>query len=166
MCRATWAANPRTPYSLHTGRLFDVVEMDQRIGLETFDQLDRYAMPMGPVIVDWAEKKAEFFLPARSRERFETAMKNETAEPPEYRYLDEGSVIVVPGPMPLSGDRYTWLCTPRGVPEYRPARIHALVAMFVAAAALVARADRYGEEQKRLAETTQSGRPEQDPLRA
>ncbi|GDY56653.1 hypothetical protein SVIO_072760 [Streptomyces violaceusniger] len=56
-------------------------------------------------------------------------------------------MIVVPGPMPLSGDRYAWLRAPMRRPEANPARLGALAAMFVAAASVVLRADRYGEEQ-------------------
>ncbi|URN13206.1 bifunctional DNA primase/polymerase [Streptomyces radiopugnans] len=145
-CRAAWLDDPRRPYALPAYRLFDVVVLDQRIGLETFDQLDRRGMPLGPVSTDWAAKQVGFFLPPKSRSRFTRIVAGESSNPPEYRYLDDGSVIVVPGPMPLSGDRYTWLRAPMREPGPSPARLAALAAMFVAASELLARADRYGEE--------------------
>ncbi|WP_338423579.1 bifunctional DNA primase/polymerase [Streptomyces gobiensis] len=148
-CRAQWAEDPRRPYALPTGRLFDLVVLEQRIGLETFDQIDRRCMPLGPVSVDWGSRRVGFFLPSNSLGRFRGMVKCETQEPPQYRYLSTGSVVVVPGPMPLSGDRYTWLCAPMRRPEANPARIAALAAMFVAASSLVARAERYGQEHAR-----------------
>ncbi|MDW6059917.1 bifunctional DNA primase/polymerase [Streptomyces sp. FXJ1.4098] len=145
-CRASWARNPRSPYTLPTGRLFDVVVIEQRVGLETFEQLDRRGLPMGPVLADWGAKQVGFFLPSKSRERFEAMVTGETPDPPEYRHLGPESLVVVPGPMPLSGDRYAWLRAPMRRPEANPARLGALAAMFVAAASVVSRADRYGEE--------------------
>ncbi|MYX55947.1 hypothetical protein GTZ89_09505 [Streptomyces sp. SID8382] len=146
-CRAVWTRDPRSPYTLPTGRFFDVVVIEQRVGLETFEQLDRRGLPMGPVLADWGAKQVGFFLPSKSRQRFDDKVKGETPHPPEYRYLGPESVVVVPGPMPLSGDRYAWLRAPMRRPEANPARLGALAAMFVAAASVVLRADRYGEEQ-------------------
>ncbi|MFH8365580.1 bifunctional DNA primase/polymerase [Streptomyces sp. NPDC018031] len=167
VCRAAWAGDPRRPVTLSTGRYFDVVVIDQRIGMETFDQLDRQGMPMGPVMVDWGAHQVGFFLPSRSRARFVTMLESEVATPPKYRYLDTGSVVVAPGPMPLSGDRYAWLRAPIRRPEANPSRVAALAAMFVASAALVARADRYGQEQKSLtAAASEAGDSQQGPARA
>ncbi len=145
-CRLVWTADPRHPYALPAGRYFDVVVIEERVGMETYEQLDRCAMPLGPVMVDWASRQTGFFLPSRSRERFERMVKHETTETPEYRYLSKGSTVVVPGPMPLSGDRYAWLRAPMHRPEATIARTAALAAMFVATAALVSRADRYRQE--------------------
>jgi hypothetical protein len=39
MCRAKWADKPRRAHLLRTGRLFGVVVISRRIGLETFGQL-------------------------------------------------------------------------------------------------------------------------------
>ncbi|MFE4720600.1 bifunctional DNA primase/polymerase, partial [Streptomyces sp. NPDC056728] len=47
-CRATWADDPRAPYALAAGRFFDVVTVDQRVGMEAFDQLLRRGLPFGP----------------------------------------------------------------------------------------------------------------------
>lgn len=146
MCRARWADDPRRPYTLPTGRLFDVVVIRQQLGMETFDQLERRAMPIGPVMVDWSSQQMGFFLPTRSRERFARALERETDEAPEYRYLAEESFVVVPGPMPLSGDRYQWLRAPVRRPEATPLRTVALAVMRVGAATLLARAERYGEQ--------------------
>ncbi|WP_461026217.1 bifunctional DNA primase/polymerase [Streptomyces sparsus] len=148
-CRSQWADDPRRPYTLPTGRLFDVVVVEQRVGLETFDQLDRRCMPLGPVAVDWGSRCVGFFLPSKSLGRFRGMVQGETHDPPQYRYLSEGSFLVVPGPMPLSGDRHTWLRAPMRRPEANPARVAALAAMFVAASTLVSRADRYGQEHAR-----------------
>ncbi|WP_461019763.1 bifunctional DNA primase/polymerase [Streptomyces daliensis] len=149
-CRATWAADPRSPYALPTGHYFDVVAIEQRVGLETFDQLARRAMPLGPVMADWASRLTGFFLPSGMQATFDGMMRRETSDRLEYRYLSVDSVVVVPGPMPLSGDRYTWLRAPMRRPEATAARVAALAAMFVASAALVARADRYGLERERV----------------
>ncbi|MGW7008168.1 bifunctional DNA primase/polymerase [Streptomyces sp. NPDC054933] len=145
LCRARWADDPRQPYTLPTGRLFDVVVINQRVGMETFDQLARRGMPTGPVLIDYASKEMGFVLTSRSRDRFERALARETDDVPEYRYLDEGSFVVAPGPMPLSGDRHQWLSAPIGRPVASPLRTIALAVMFVAAAALIARVDQYGE---------------------
>ncbi|WP_369389749.1 bifunctional DNA primase/polymerase [Streptomyces sp. CG1] len=145
LCRARWADDPRQPCTLPTGRLFDVVVTNQRIGMETFDQLERRNMPIGPAVIDYVAKQTGFFLPTRSRDRFTRTLARETDTPPEYRYLEQGSYLVVPGPIPLSGDRYQWLDAPLRRPEASPLRTIALAVMFVAAADIIARADRYGE---------------------
>ncbi|MFF3819420.1 bifunctional DNA primase/polymerase [Streptomyces bluensis] len=145
LCRARWADDPRQPYTLPTGRLFDVVVTNQRIGMETFDQLERRGMPVGPVMIDYGAKRMGFFLATRSRERFTRALARETDAPPEYRYRERGSFVVVPGPIPLSGDRYQWLAAPLRRPEASPLRTIALAVMLVGAADVIARADRYGE---------------------
>lgn len=72
-------------------------------------------------------------------------MGRETDSLPEYKYLDDGSYVVVPGPMPLAGDRYEWLRAPLRRPEANPQRPAALAVMLVAATDLVARVDHYGE---------------------
>lgn len=41
LCRKHWADDPRRPYALPTGVAFDVVVIEQRLGVETFDQLER-----------------------------------------------------------------------------------------------------------------------------
>ncbi|MEU6174993.1 bifunctional DNA primase/polymerase [Streptantibioticus parmotrematis] len=145
VCRAHWADDPRRPYTLRTGHLFDVVAVGQRLGMEIFDQLERRGMPHGPVMVDHCSRQLGFFLPTRSRDRFARLVAREAETPPEYRYLDEGSFIVVPGPMPLAGDRYQWLHAPVRRPEASPLRTAALAVMLVAVSLLIERADRYGE---------------------
>ena len=145
-CRAEWADDPRRPYAVSVGRLFDVVAVDQRLGIETCDQLERHGMPVGPVMADWAARQVGFFLPPGSRSCFERMVAQESADPPAYRYLGFGSILVVPGPMPLTGDRYVWLRAPARRPIGGPTQVAALAAMFVAASELVARAERYGEE--------------------
>lgn len=159
-CRERWADDPRRPYGLPAGRLFDLVALEQRVGLETFDQLERHGMPVGPVMVDWDTRQVGFFQPVGSRARFERMLTAETSDPPAYRYLTDGTLVVVPGPMPLAGDRYTWLRAPSARPEATPARTAALAAMFVAAHALVRRADRYGEELAEKASAVRSLGPD------
>ncbi|MFI9355023.1 bifunctional DNA primase/polymerase [Streptomyces lydicus] len=144
MCRAHWADDPRRPYALPTGRLFDVVVMSQRLGMETFDQLVRREMPLGPVMMDRRAKQIGFLLSSKSRGRFTRLLSLETATPPEYRYLDAGSFVVVPGPMPMADDRHQWLRAPIRRPEASPLRTASLAVMFAAASALIERADRYG----------------------
>lgn len=157
MCRAAWADDARKPYALATGRLFDVVVVNQRVGLESFDQMERRQMPMGPVMADWGSKQVGFFLPSASSERFAHLLAVETNSPPHYKYLTHGGHVVVPGPMTLSGDRYEWLRAPVRRPEWSALRAAALAAMLVAASLLISRADRYGEESRSMAEGERAG---------
>ncbi|WP_406262157.1 bifunctional DNA primase/polymerase [Streptomyces nigra] len=145
-CRAAWTDDPRKPCMLATGRAFDVVTVDQRLGLETFDQLNRRGCPFGPAMVDHQSRRVGFFLVSGSRESFAQYLGRETQTPPPYRYLSRESVVVVPGPMPLSGDRYQWLRAPSRRPMSNPLRPVALATMLVASAELLERADRYGRE--------------------
>lgn len=69
-CRELWAADPRAPHALEAGRYFDVVVIGQRVGMETFEQLVRHNMPMGPVMLDRYAKLTGFFLPSHQRGRF------------------------------------------------------------------------------------------------
>ncbi|MFD7403569.1 bifunctional DNA primase/polymerase [Streptomyces sp. NPDC059866] len=144
-CRATWADDPRAPYMLPTGRLFDVVTVDQRIGIETFDQLLRRGLPFGPTVLDHKARRVGFFLGSKSQETFVHYLAQEEGAPPAYRYLSRDSVVVVPGPMPMSGDRYEWLRAPTRRPMANPLRPVALATMLVASAELLARVDRYGK---------------------
>ena len=150
-CREVWADDPRRPYALPAGRNFDVVVLEQRVGTETFDQLGRHGLPVGPVMADRATRQVGFFVPTGSRELFERTLTAESLDPPGYRYLTAGTIVVTPGPMPLSGDRYTWLRAPATPLEATPAQTAALAAMCVAAHELVQRADRYGEQRTRPA---------------
>ncbi|MGW5249402.1 bifunctional DNA primase/polymerase [Streptomyces sp. NPDC004129] len=144
-CRAIWADDPRAPYMLPTGRFFDVVSVDQRIGIEAFDQLLRRGLPFGPTVLDHKAQRVGFFLGSQSQETFVHYLAREEGTPPAYRYLSCGSVVVVPGPMPMSGDRYEWLRAPTRRPIASPLRPVALATMLVASAELLARVDRYGE---------------------
>lgn len=87
-----------------------------------------------------------FFLPPKSKGRFARVIAQETNTPPVYRYLQRESIIVVPGPIPLAGDRYQWLRAPNHRPESSPLRAVSLAVMLVASAALMERADHYGEQ--------------------
>lgn len=152
-CREHWAADPRAPYPLSAGRYFDVVSVAQRVGLETFEQLTRHNMPIGPVMLDRSARRTGFFLPSGQRQRFNRMVANETTDALSYRYLDEGSVIVAPGPMPLSADRYAWLRAPTRRPEATPVRVAALAAVLVATSALIDRAEQYERERVDLEAT-------------
>ncbi|MGP4111974.1 bifunctional DNA primase/polymerase [Streptomyces sp. 4N509B] len=145
-CREVWEDDPRRPYGLPAGRRFDVVVVEQRVGVETFAQLDRHGLPTGPVMADWGSEAVGFFVPPRSRARFGRMLSAESANAPKYRYLDDGSLVVVPGPMPLAGDRYVWLYAPTSTPDASPARTAALAAMLVASHQVVQRAEQYGKE--------------------
>ncbi|MBQ1092064.1 bifunctional DNA primase/polymerase [Streptomyces sp. B93] len=144
-CRAVWTDDPRAPYMLPTGRFFDVVTVDERVGVETFDQLLRRGLPFGPTLLDHRARRVGFFLGSQSLKDFTHYLTREEGTPPAYRYLGRGSVVVVPGPMPMSGDRYEWLRAPTRRPMANPLRPVALATMLVAAAELLARVDRYGE---------------------
>lgn len=144
-CRATWADDPRVPYALPAGRFFDVVTVEQRLGLETFDQLLRRGLPFGPAVLDHKARRVGFFLGSRSRETFTHYLDQEEGTAPEYRYLGSSSVVVVPGPMPMTGDRYQWLRAPTRRPIANPLRPVALATLLIASAELLSRVDRYGE---------------------
>lgn len=144
-CRAVWADDPRAPYVLPAGRYFDVVTVEQRLGMETFDQLLRQGLPFGPVALDHKAQRVGFFLGSRSQESFAHHLAQEEGTPPMFRYLSRGSVVVVPGPMPLSGDRYQWLRAPARRPIANPLRPVALATLLVASTELLTRVDRYSE---------------------
>lgn len=145
-CRQGWADEPRKPQVLATGTYFDVLATDQRVGMETFDQLRRRGMPVGAVMVDWAARRMGFFLPPASGPHFARVLGQETDDPPAYRVLSERSYVVVPGPMALSGDRFEWLNAPIRPQDCSRQQTVALAVMFAAASQLIARADRYGQE--------------------
>ncbi|MGW4032399.1 bifunctional DNA primase/polymerase [Streptomyces sp. NPDC004838] len=147
-CRARWKGDPRAPHTFSTGRYFDVVAVDQRTGLEVFDQLRRREMPLGPAMVDMGARQVGFFLSPGSRERFERVLgrEAENGSVPVFKYLDAGSCVVAPGPLPLAGDRYQWLAAPAHRPEASPLRVVALAVMLVAANNLIERINRYGEQ--------------------
>ncbi|WP_405974014.1 bifunctional DNA primase/polymerase [Streptomyces sp. NBC_00988] len=145
-CRQVWADDPRRPCALSTGRFFDVLSVDQRLGLEMFDRLRRNGMLFGPAVVDRRAQRVGFFLGSQGREVFTYYLERETSSPPPYRYLDHGCAIVVPGAIPLSEDRYQWLRAPTRRPEANPRRPVALATVLVASAELLARMDRFDEE--------------------
>jgi hypothetical protein len=134
-----WEDDPRRPLLLPAGQLFDVVSVEQRLGLEAFDQLNRHDLPSGPVMIDHKARRVGFFLSANSRYWFGYFIKREAKRPVDYRYLSSDSVVVVPGPMPLSGDRYEWLRAPIRRPEANPCRPIALATVLGASAELLAR---------------------------
>ncbi|MEU6991920.1 bifunctional DNA primase/polymerase [Streptomyces sp. NPDC046465] len=144
-CQQVWADDPRIPTLLSTGRLFDVVSVGQRLGMEMFDRFLHSAMPFGPTVVDRKAQKVGFFLGSGSRETFTCCLDRETTSLPPYRYLDQGSAVVVPGPTPLSDDRYQWLRAPMRRPEANPLRPVAMATAMVASAELLARIDRFDE---------------------
>ncbi|MER5916140.1 bifunctional DNA primase/polymerase [Streptomyces sp. NPDC001982] len=145
-CRETWADDPCAPYALAAGRFFDVVTVEQRVGMETFDQLLHRGLPFGPVALDQKARRVGFFLGSRSEETFVHHLAQEAGTPPSYRYLGRGSVVVVPGPMPMTGDRYQWLRAPTRRPIANPLRPVALATILIASAELLARVDRYSEQ--------------------
>lgn len=145
-CRAVWRSNPRRPYLLPTGHYFDVLTTDHRLGMETFDQLRLHNMPVGPVMADRKAGRIGFFLPVDSQERFSRAVAQNTDAPPEHRFLGEGSYVVVPGPLSLTGDRYEWLNAPFRPQHGSPLQVISLGVMFWAASVIVSLADNYGQE--------------------
>ncbi|MEV0446262.1 bifunctional DNA primase/polymerase [Streptomyces spectabilis] len=145
-CRQVWADDPRMPVLVQTGRLFDVVSVDQRLGTEMFDRLRLSGMPFGPSVIDRRAQRVGFFLGSGSHEPFTRQLQRETELPPSFRYLGEGCAVVVPGPIPLSDDRYQWLRAPTRRPEANPLRPVALATALVASAELLARIDRFGEQ--------------------
>ncbi|MFF4132252.1 bifunctional DNA primase/polymerase [Streptomyces mirabilis] len=145
-CRQVWADDPRMPCLLPTGRYFDVLSVEQRLGMEMFDRLLRSAMPFGPTVIDRKAQRVAFFLSSQSCETFTQYLERETSSPPPYRYLSKDCAVVVPGPIPLADDRYQWLRAPTRRPEANPLRPVALATALVASAELLARIDRFDEQ--------------------
>lgn len=145
-CRQMWMDDPRMPCMLSTGRYFDVVSVEQRLGMEMFDRLLRSAMPFGPTVVDRKAQRVGFFLCSRSHETFTHYLARESSSPPPHRYLSHDCAVVVPGPIPLPDDRYQWLRAPTRRPEANPLRPVALATALIASAELLARIDRFGEQ--------------------
>ncbi|MFD3558101.1 bifunctional DNA primase/polymerase [Streptomyces sp. NPDC058686] len=143
-CRTRWALSPRAPYMLPTGRFFDVVSVDQRVGIETFDQLMRRRLLCGPIILDHGARRMGFCMASQSWQGFAGQLAQGEGTAPAYRYLSHGSVVVVPGPQPVPGDRYEWFRAPTGRPSDNPLAPVALARMLVASAELLTCADRYG----------------------
>ncbi|MCX4536949.1 bifunctional DNA primase/polymerase [Streptomyces sp. NBC_00841] len=144
-CLTTWASNPRAPYMLPTGRFFDVVSVDQRVGIEALDQLLRRRRPFGPIVLDHRAGRMGFILASQSWQDFAHQLARGEGAAPAHRYLSHGSVVVVPGPQPVLGDRYEWLRAPTRRPSASPLLPVALAAVLVASAEVLTCADRYGE---------------------
>jgi hypothetical protein len=145
LCQMAWRDDPRAPYLLGAGRLFDVVATDHRTGTETLDQLRLHGMQVGPVMADRAAGRVGFLLPAGSQERFERSLAQQTEMPPAYRFLSLGSYVVAPGPMALTGDRFEWMNAPVRPQHGSPLQVVSLAVMFAAAALLIGLADSYGQ---------------------
>ncbi|MFE5023400.1 bifunctional DNA primase/polymerase [Streptomyces sp. NPDC056656] len=143
-CRTTWALNPRAPYMLPTGSFFDVVSVDQRVGLEAFDQLLRRGLLFGPIMLDHGARRMGFFMASQSWQGFADQLARGEGSAPTYRYLSHGSVVVVPGPQSVPGDRYEWFRGPTDRPSANPLGPAALATTLVASAELLTCADRYG----------------------
>ncbi|WUH95733.1 bifunctional DNA primase/polymerase [Streptomyces sp. NBC_00433] len=144
--RMIWSDDPRQPQVVAAGALFDVVVTAQHLGIETLDQLRRRGMPAGAALIDRAAGRTGFLVPPGTRGLFERTVARETVTPPAYRYLGDGSYVVLPGPVPLPGDRFEWL-SPMLRPQHcSPLQTVALGVMLAASARLIARAERYGEE--------------------
>jgi hypothetical protein len=142
--RMIWSDDPRQPQLVATGELFDVVATDQQLGIETLDQLRRRGMPLGAAAIDRAAARTAFLVPPGTRGLFERTVVRETEMPPRYRYLSDGSYVVLPGPVPLPGDRFEWL-QPLMRPQHRsPLQTVALGVMLAASARLIQRAEQYG----------------------
>jgi hypothetical protein len=144
--RMIWSDDPRKPQLVATGHLFDVVVTGQQLGIETFDQLQRRGMPVGAVTIDRAAGRTGFLLPSDAWALFDRTVKRETATSLAYDYLSDGSYVVLPGPVPLPGDRFEWL-NPLMRPQHSsPLQTVALGVMLAASARLIERAERYGQE--------------------
>jgi hypothetical protein len=113
-----WSDHPRRPQLVPAGELFDAVVTGQPVGIEPLDQLRRRGMPVGAVTIDRAAGCIGFMVPPGTRGLFERTAAQETAVPPAYRYLGDGSYAVLPGPVPLPGDRFEWL-NPLMRPQHR-----------------------------------------------
>ncbi|MFI0898052.1 bifunctional DNA primase/polymerase [Streptomyces sp. NPDC020983] len=144
--RMVWSDDPRQPQVVATGALFDVVATDQQLGIEALDQLRRRGMPVSAVLIDRAARRTGFMVPPDTQGVFERTLARETSEPLPYRYLGDGSYVVLPGPVPLPGDRFEWLNPLKRRQHCSPLQTVALAVMLAASADLIARAEQYGLE--------------------
>jgi hypothetical protein len=74
MCRAKWADKPRRARLLRTGRLFGVVVISRRIGLETFGQLVCREALIGSVTWEHESQQVGSFLGRHRGEPFEAVL--------------------------------------------------------------------------------------------
>lgn len=138
--------------SAGSGLALELVELGPDPGRVQLDWLlllepqSLVALPPLTPADDLAPQRVGFFLNSQSREAFTHYLLRETSAPPNYRYLDKGSAVVVPGAIPLFDDGYQWLRPPTRRPEANPLRPVALAIALVASAELLARIDRFDEQ--------------------
>ena len=111
-CRDVWAANPRLPQLLPVGRTFDVVTVKYRVGVEVLSLLAALSAPKFPTQVNYGSMRVAFLVPVGSGEALRDRLGEGPGAPGDYRYLGEGSFVVIAGPAALAGTRYSWIYPP------------------------------------------------------
>jgi hypothetical protein len=105
VCRLEWERNPLGIALLPAGRAWDVLILPSRLGHPTLDVLTRILDRPGPVLADFGDTRAGFFVPPGTAARWLGT---------GVRTAGAGTWIVVPYPgrLPVGGIR--WLVPPDG----------------------------------------------------
>ncbi|MDQ1035858.1 hypothetical protein QFZ75_002274 [Streptomyces sp. V3I8] len=103
-CRREWERNPLGVALLPAGRAWDVLILPGRLGCPTLDVLSRVLDRPGPVLVDFGDARAGFFVPPGTAARWLGT---------GIRTAGRGTWIVVPYPGRSTGG-VRWLVSPDG----------------------------------------------------
>lgn len=144
--RAAWRKRPYEPMLVPTGRLFDLLTVDESIGLEAVDLLRRDRHELAPAFQDRAVNKVGFLvlvgaLPLVQR----TLHRNPYGDQLAYGYVGPGGYLVVPALAARPAARFTWLEPPTGLSRNGLGQLVPLVDALVIAAFNVRLAAEYGE---------------------
>ncbi|MGP2441995.1 hypothetical protein [Streptomyces sp. JW3] len=105
VCRLEWERNPLGIALLPAGRAWDVLILPSRLGHLTLDVLTRILDRPGPVLADFGDARAGFFVPPGTAARWLGT---------GVRTAGAGTWIVVPYPGRLSVGGIRWLVPPDG----------------------------------------------------
>lgn len=144
--RTTWRERPFEPMLVPTGRLFDLLTVDESIGLEAIDLLRRDQHEVPPALQDKAVNKVGFLilvggLPLVHR----TLRRNPYGDGLAYGYVGAGGFLTLPALVTRPGARIAWLEAPTGLSRNGLGQLVPLVDALVIAAFNVRLAAEYGE---------------------
>ncbi|WP_320773222.1 hypothetical protein [Streptomyces sp. CRN 30] len=105
VCRREWERNPLGIALLPAGRAWDVLILPSRLGYPTLDVLTRVLDQPGPVLADFGDARAGFFVePGTAARWLGTGV----------RTAGDGTWIVVPHPGRPAVSGIRWLVPPDG----------------------------------------------------
>lgn len=143
--RVEWRRYPRAPMLLPTGRRFDVLTVEERVGVEAVDVLRRSGTHPGPVLGDWRVRKVGFLVAVGADpviRRLLERSRDGSAVP--CRYVGLGGYVVVPGPEPVDKGWLEWIEPPNGERPSLWSRLTPLVDGLITATRTVRSSDQYG----------------------